>query len=111
MKCICGSGAEEEIERLTPGPWFKTQGLTTPAAAADYIIELQKRVTALQELWGTSIKNDEKLKIEIYKLWENKDILSGALENFVALKKPHTVSAWETAFRIGEEVLNPSSHP
>ncbi len=96
---------------MTLGPWFTTQGITTLSGVADCIIELQKRVIALRELWGASIKNNEVLKVEILELKKNKYILSGALENFVALKEPHTVSAWETAFRIGEEVLNSSSRP
>ncbi len=110
MKCICGSGANEEIKRLRDlgqdvrvdnfaapglrkkitrleielkhsqdgvreaqgksnlGPWFTTQGLITLSGVADYMIELQKRVVALRELWGVGIKNNTRLKDKIHEL-------------------------------------------
>ncbi len=48
MKCICGSGANQEIRDLEAG-----------------CQALQKRVIALRKLWSVSIKNNTGLKAQI----------------------------------------------
>ena len=60
MKCICGSGASEEIKEWKAD----CQRLYT------HNIELQRQVTALRELWGASIKRDTELKAKIRELEE-----------------------------------------
>ena len=55
MKCICGSGVNEEIEDLRAD----CQRIHI------YSFGLEKRVNALRELWGTSIKNNIGLKAQI----------------------------------------------
>ncbi len=76
MKCICGSGANEEIEdlkskfilALEARNWrdralerrrVEIKGLTADCET------LYKRVTALRELWGVSIKNNTGLKAQV----------------------------------------------
>ncbi len=72
MKCICGSGANEEIE-----------GLTADCQT------LQDRVMAVKRLWSVSIKNNVGLKAEITWL-ENKllEVRTLASESFSPSSHP-----------------------
>ena len=83
MKCICGSGANEEIEDLKSKfilalegrNWrnralerrrVEVEGLTADCQTLHIRnLELQGRVTALRELYGISIKNNTGLKAQI----------------------------------------------
>ena len=67
MKCICGSGVNEEIEDLRAD----CQKVYT------YSFGLEKRVLALRELWGVSIKNNTGLKAQVTWL---ENVLRGVCE-------------------------------
>ena len=72
MKCICGSGANEEIKRLRDlGQDVRVDNFATPQLREK--IEdlkvvcqtLEKRVIALRELWGESLKANEVLQVNV----------------------------------------------
>ncbi len=100
MKCICGSGANEEITCLRD----LLQDVRVDNFAAPKLREeiklraadcetLQKRVTALRELWSTSIKNNTGLKAQITWL-ENvlREVCELASRNFSPSSRPLPVT-------------------
>ena len=103
MKCICGSGANEEIKRLrdlgqdirvdnfaAPQLREKIKDLTADCQIThDRNSELQKRVTVLKGLWGVSIKNNTGLKAQITWL-ENvlREVCELASRNFSPSSRP-----------------------
>ena len=100
MKCICGSGANEEIEDLKSKFILALEGRSwRNRALARYSEEikgltadcqtLQDRVMALKGLWSASIKNNTGLKAQITWL-ENtlKGVCELASRNFSPSSRP-----------------------
>ncbi len=100
MKCICGSGANEEIKRLRDlgqDVWvdnFAAPQLREKIEDLKVVCQtLEKRVTALRELWGASIKNNVGLKAQVTWL---ENVLRGVYElasrNFSPSSRPSPVT-------------------
>ncbi|KKK79359.1 hypothetical protein LCGC14_2834290 [marine sediment metagenome] len=124
MKCICGSDANEELKRLRDllqdvrvdnfaAPKLRekiTDLITDCQTLHNFNSELRKRVSALRELWGVSIKNNEGLR-------DNVTWLEGILEEIKEINQhvfrstgtvsPSQLRVWELALKG----LNPSSRP
>ncbi|KKK89587.1 hypothetical protein LCGC14_2731600 [marine sediment metagenome] len=121
MKCICGSGANEEIEDLKSKfilalkgrSWRnraleryrrEVEGLTADCQA------LQDRVMAVKGLWSVSIKNNTGLKAQITWL---EDVLREIVEinQRVFCATGAVTPSQQKVWDLARKSFSPSSHP